>query len=113
MLGDLSIHRRMDRNEPPDEDPLNARLPLDIENQARSPEEPQQANELVPETSGVAPRSGTSEVLDPESLRILGGILIGLILVARVKRFGPVEFYEGIPAKLPDVVRTGLELPPS
>lgn len=85
----------MDRIEPPDED---------------------RANELVPsEANGIAPPSGTPEVLDPVSLRILslGGILIGAILVARVKQFGPVEFYEGIPAKLPDVVRAGLELPPS
>jgi len=95
MLGDLSIHRRMDSIKPPDED---------------------RPNELVPsEANGVALPSGTSEVPDPVSLRILlgGGILMGIILVARVKQVGPVEFYEGIPAKLPDVVQAALELPPS
>lgn len=59
---------------------------------------------------GVAPRPGTSEVIDPASLSILGCMLIGAILAARVKRLGLVEFYEGIPNKLPNVVRAGLEL---
>jgi len=108
MLGDLSIHRRMDRNKPPDEDFLDARQRLDIEIEGL-----RRANELVLQAHGVAPRSGTSEVLDPVSLGVVGGILIGAILAARVKRVGPVEFYDGIPNKLTDVVRAGLELPPS
>src|SRR3954463_6869589 len=103
----------MDRNQPPDEDPLDALPRLDIENQEFSPEELQRAAELALQAHGVAPRSDTSEGLDPVSLGILGGILIGAILAARVTRIGSVEFAEGIPDKLPDVVQAALELRPS
>jgi hypothetical protein len=75
-------------------------------------EEGPRANELVPQANGVVPRSGTSEVLDRVFLRILlgGGMVIGAILAARVKQVGPVKFYEGIPVKLPDVLRAGAKL---
>lgn len=86
----MPIHRKMDQHTPPDDDP-------------RQP--PSEELQRVP-----AP-----EVLDPVALRMLvgGGIAIGLILAARVKQLGQIEFYDGIPDKLPDVVRAGLELPPS
>ena len=106
----------MDRNKPPDEDSLDTRQPLDSESQGRSAEAPERANELVrSDADGVVPRSGTSEVLDPVLLRILlgGGMLIGTILAARLKQVGPVEFYEGVPNELPQVLRAGLESPPS
>jgi hypothetical protein len=45
------------------------------------------------------------QIFDPVSLGILGGILIGTILASRVKKIGPVEFYEGVPKELADVVR--------
>ena len=50
-----------------------------------------------PHADGVAPRSGSSEVLDPVFIRMLlgGGILIGAILAARVKQVGSIEFFEG------------------
>lgn len=48
-----------------------------------------------------------AHVLDPISISIAGGILIGAILAARVKRIGPVEFYEGVPKELADVVKIG------
>jgi hypothetical protein len=50
-----------------------------------------------------------AQILDPVSLGILGGILIGSILAARVKKAGPIEFYEGIPEELPEVLRAGLK----
>lgn len=73
------------------------------------------ANEIVPQSDGVASRSGSSEVLDRGSSRILlgGGMLIGAILAARVKQVGQVQFYEGIPDPLPHVLRAGVELAPS
>jgi hypothetical protein len=47
---------------------------------------------------------GAAHLLDPISLGILGGILIGAILAARVKRAGKVEFYEGVPKELGDII---------
>jgi hypothetical protein len=47
---------------------------------------------------------GAAQLLDPISLGILGGILIGVILAARVKRVGKVEFYEGVPKELGDII---------
>lgn len=47
----------------------------------------------------------TAHVLDPISLGVFGAILIGAILAARVKKVGPVEFYEGIPPELADVLK--------
>jgi hypothetical protein len=44
-------------------------------------------------------------VLDPVSLLIGGTLLIGLVLAARVKRIGDVEFYEGIPENVADLVK--------
>ena len=38
------------------------------------------------------------------SLGIIGGIVIGSILAARVKKIGPVEFYKGVPKELGDVL---------
>lgn len=50
---------------------------------------------------------GAAQLLDPISLGILGGILIGAILAARVKRVGKVEFYEGVPKELGDIISGG------
>lgn len=46
-------------------------------------------------------------VLDPLTLAIAGAILIGAILASRVKRIGAVEFYEGIPDELGNVIKKG------
>lgn len=46
-----------------------------------------------------------AQIFDPVSLGILGGILIGAILASRVKKVGPVEFYEGVPKELADVIK--------
>jgi hypothetical protein len=45
--------------------------------------------------------------VDPITLSILGGIVIGAILAARVKKIGTVEFYEGVPKELADVIKVG------
>jgi hypothetical protein len=52
----------------------------------------------------------TAQILDPVSLGILGGVLIGAILAARVKKVGSVEFYEGIPKELVDVLNAGTKV---
>jgi hypothetical protein len=59
------------------------------------------------ETAIKAQAEATAHVLDPITLSILGGIIIGGILAARVKKIGPVEFYEGIPKELGDVMKAG------
>ena len=51
--------------------------------------------------------SAKGHVLDPVTLAIGGIILIGSILAARVKRIGPVEFYEGVPKELAEVLKAG------
>jgi hypothetical protein len=50
-----------------------------------------------------------AHVIDPLSLAVGGLILGGLILASRVKKIGPdgVEFYEGIPEQLAQVLRAG------
>jgi hypothetical protein len=48
-----------------------------------------------------------AHVLDPVSLSILGGIFIGSILAARVKRIGSATFYHGIPKELGDLMKAG------
>lgn len=47
--------------------------------------------------------------VDPITLAVGGLVLGGLILAARVKKIGPdgVEFYEGIPEELANVLRAG------
>ena len=45
--------------------------------------------------------------VDPVTLAIGGAILIGSILAARVKKVGSVEFYEGVPKELADVLKAG------
>ena len=51
-------------------------------------------------------------VVDPLSLSIIGGIIIGGILAARVKKIGSVEFYEGVPKELADVMKAGASIAP-
>ncbi len=46
-----------------------------------------------------------AEVLDPFTLAILGATLIGCILAARVSKIGSVEFYQGVPKELADVLK--------
>jgi hypothetical protein len=53
-----------------------------------------------------------AHVLDPLTLGIGGLILIGAILAARVKKIGPVKFYEGIPDNLADVLKAGASVSP-
>ena len=52
-----------------------------------------------------------AHVLDPFTLSIGGAILIGAILAARVRRIGPVEFYEGVPENLAKVIKAGANVP--
>jgi hypothetical protein len=51
--------------------------------------------------------AATAHVLDPFSIILIGVLAIGGILAARVKKVGPVEFYEGIPKELGDIMKTG------
>jgi hypothetical protein len=52
-------------------------------------------------------RRPQGHVLDPVTLSIVGIMLIGGILAARVKKIGSVEFYEGVPKELADVIKAG------
>ncbi len=47
---------------------------------------------------------------DPITLSIGGVILIGAILAARVRKIGPVEFYEGVPENLAKVLKAGASI---
>lgn len=49
------------------------------------------------------------QAFDPVTLAVGGLVLGGLILAARVKKIGPdgVEFYEGIPKELANVLKAG------
>jgi hypothetical protein len=47
-----------------------------------------------------------AHLIDPISLGILGGILIGVILASRVKKIGKVEFYGGVPPEVADIVES-------
>ena len=46
-----------------------------------------------------------AQVLDPVSLIIIGGTLIGIILASRVKKIGDLEFYEGVPKETLDIIK--------
>jgi hypothetical protein len=46
-----------------------------------------------------------AHVLDPVSLTIIGGTLIGIILASRVKQIGNVKFYEGVPKETVEIVK--------
>lgn len=46
-------------------------------------------------------------MFDPLTLAIGGGVLIGAILAARVRKIGAVEFYEGVPEELALLLRAG------
>lgn len=54
------------------------------------------------------------QIFDPATLAIVGAILIGSILAARVKKVGPVTFYKGVPKELADVMKaaSGIPQPP-
>jgi len=60
------------------------------------------AQEAVSEAS-----SPGGHVLDPLSLAIGGVILIASILASRVKKVGSIEFYEGVPEELGNVIKAG------
>jgi len=49
-----------------------------------------------------------AQIFDPISLAIIGVTAIGLVLAARVRRIGPVEFYEGLPEGTDKLVRTAV-----
>jgi hypothetical protein len=55
--------------------------------------------DAVSEAEGIG-----AQVIDPISLGIIGGIIIGSILAARVKKIGPIKFYKGVPKELGDVL---------
>jgi hypothetical protein len=48
--------------------------------------------------------------VDPLTLSIIGAMVIGGILAARVKKIGAVEFYEGVPKELADVLKVGAQV---
>jgi len=50
------------------------------------------------------------QAVDPISLSIVGVIIIGGILAARVKKVPGAEFYEGIPKALADVMKAGASM---
>lgn len=62
-------------------------------------------------TRSAVERANQTQVhmLDPVTLAVGGLVLGGLILAARVKKIGPdgVEFYEGIPEELANVLEAG------
>ena len=51
-----------------------------------------------------AARQPKGQIFDPISLAIIGATAIGLVLAVRVKRIGPVQFYEGLPEGTDKVV---------
>lgn len=50
-------------------------------------------------------KQARAHVLDPISLTIIGGTIIGIILASRVKKIGNIEFYEGVPKETVDIVK--------
>jgi hypothetical protein len=62
------------------------------------------------QTAVKAELASTAHVLDPLSLTIIGGIIIGSILAARVQTIGSVKFYKGIPKELANVLKTGASI---
>jgi hypothetical protein len=48
------------------------------------------------------------QALDPLSLGIIGSTLVAAILAARVKKIGPVEFFEGIPKELANAIKAAI-----
>jgi hypothetical protein len=57
-----------------------------------------------------AEKSESHALVDPVSLIIIGGILIGSILAARVKKIGSVEFYKGVPKELEKVLKAAASI---
>jgi hypothetical protein len=55
-----------------------------------------------------AARQPKAQIFDPISLAIMGATAIGLVLAARVRRIGPVDFYEGLPEGTDKLVRAGV-----
>jgi hypothetical protein len=55
-----------------------------------------------------AAKQPRGQIFDPISLAILGATAIGLVLAARVKRVGPVEFYKGLPEGTEKLVGTAV-----
>lgn len=58
-------------------------------------------------------KANTGQALDPVSLALGGALLIALILAARLKRVKvgdtEIDFYEGVPKEVVDVVKAGAE----
>lgn len=60
-------------------------------------------------------KESKGQCLDPVSLGIVGATIIGIILAARVKKIGAVEFYEGVPDEVVEIVKaaTSVSVPSS
>lgn len=74
----------------------------------------EKAKEWV-ETELDALENAEAFVADPVTIAIIGGAtIIGIILAARVKKIGNVEFFEGIPPETVEIARyaTDIVLPP-
>ena len=52
-----------------------------------------------------------AHVVDPITLVILGATIIGIILASRVKKIGDIEFYEGVPKEVADIVKHAITIP--
>jgi len=50
-------------------------------------------------------REARAQMADPLSLGVIGATLIGMIVAARVEKFGNVTFYKGVPKEIVDIVR--------
>lgn len=55
-----------------------------------------------------------AHALDPISLAIFGATIIGIILAARVKKIGDIEFFKGVPREVTDIVKhaANIKFPP-
>ncbi len=117
---ELPISQTMERKQHPDDNSRDARKHSEREDHGGSAEEAPPSNEVVPPGDGVVPHPEANAILhllswDPVSLRMVlgGGLAIGVILASRVKQLGSVEFFEGMPNGLPELLRVSRELPPS
>lgn len=51
-----------------------------------------------------------AQSIDPITLGVIGICIIGLVLAARVKKIGRVEFYKGVPREVVNLVKAGLSI---
>ena len=81
-------------------DPDLARRILESVANSDSAEEARWARNAIEQATKVQ-----AHVLDPVSLGIIGATLIGLVLAARVKKVGDVEFFKGVPPELAKIIK--------